>query len=76
MENYWLRLLDRLEIFQKIDEKIIDAWIDELTIGDLLNSMTENEKKLFLSLKVVDCGAELTGNQIDISVKLPEFEEN
>jgi hypothetical protein len=75
MKNYWLSLSDKREIFQEIDEKIIDAWVEDKTIGDLMASFTEEEKKVFLSLKITDCGAELTESQIDISVQLPEFEQ-
>jgi hypothetical protein len=74
MKNYWLSLSDKREIFDEIDEKIVDAWIEDKTIGDLIDSLTEEEKKVFLSLKITDCGAELTESQLDISIKLPEFE--
>ena len=75
MKNYWLSSSDRREIFDEIDEKIVDAWVEDKTIGDLIESLTEEEKKVFLSLKIIDCGAELTESQLDISVKLPEFEQ-
>ena len=75
MKNYWLSLSDKREIFDEIDEKIVDAWVEDKTIGDLIESLTEEEKKVFLSLKIIDCGAELTESQLDISVKLPEFEQ-
>jgi hypothetical protein len=75
MKNYWLSLSDKREIFDEIDEKIVDAWVEDKTIGDLIESLTEEEKKVFLSLKIIDCGAELTDSQLDISVKLPEFEQ-
>jgi hypothetical protein len=74
MKNYWLGLLNRREIFKEIDEKIVDAWADDKTFGDLLDSLTKEEKDVFLSLRITDCGAELTESQIDISMKLPEFE--
>jgi len=75
MKNYWLSLIDKREIFDEIDEKIVDAWVEDKTIGDFIESLTEEEKKVFLSLKIIDCGAELTESQLDISVKLPEFEQ-
>ena len=75
MKNYWLSLSNQREIFDEIDEKIVDAWVEDKTIGDFIESLTEEERKVFLSLKITDCGAELTESQLDISVKLPEFEQ-
>ena len=40
MKNYWLSLSDKREIFDEIDEKIVDAWIEYKTIGDLIQSLT------------------------------------
>ena len=74
VKNYWLFLSNQREIFQEIDEKIVDAWVEDKTIGFFIESLTEKEKEVFLSLKITDCGAELTESQVDISLKLP-FEQ-
>lgn len=74
IKNYWTDLVKDKEIFNKIDEKIVDAWADDLTIGDLLNSFSKEELDAFYRLKIVDCGLEKTESIIDISIKLPNFE--
>ena len=50
MKNYWLFLSNQREIFDEIDEKIVDAWVEDKTVGDFIESLTEEEKKVFLSL--------------------------
>lgn len=74
IKNYWTNLVEEKEIFNKIDEKIIDAWAEDLTMGDLLNSLSKEELDTFYRLKIVDCGLEKTESIIDISIKLPNFE--
>ena len=59
--------------FNEIDEKIVEAWSEDMTIGDLIQSFSKEQLELFYQLKLVDCGIEKTESVIDISVKLPEF---
>lgn len=74
IKNYWTGRVKDKEIFQKIDEKLVDAWAEDLTMGDLINSLSEEELETFYRLKIVDCGLEKTESIIDISIKLPNFE--
>lgn len=74
INNYWTNLSCNREIFNNIDEKVVDVWVDDKTVGDLILSLNKEELELFYKLKIVDCGLEKTNSVIDLSIKLPDFE--
>lgn len=58
-------------LFSSIDDKVVETWTEEKTIGDLLKLLTDDELKIFYKFKIVDCGLEKTEKIIDISLKIP-----
>jgi hypothetical protein len=75
---------DSLEkVFKNIDEKFIISWANNENFGVFIESLNDKEKKLLMSLKINDCGAErtekntnhgieVTNRQINISFGLSE----
>lgn len=74
IKNYWTDLLRSKEAFNNIDEKVVDAWVEDKTVGDFIKSLTNEELEVFYKLKIIDCGLEKTNSVIDMSIKLPDFE--
>lgn len=74
LKNCWVNFFKRKEIFEEIDEKVVDAWAEDKTVGDLIKSLSKEQKKVFYNLRILDCGLEKTEYIIDISIKLPDFE--
>jgi hypothetical protein len=61
----------KIEILRSIDNKIVDNWAEEKTIGDLINSLDQKELELFYSLKIIDTG-KYGDNQLDLSIAIPD----
>jgi len=59
-----------LETLKSIDEKIVDNWLEEKTLGDLLGSFNKKELELFYSLKITDTG-KYGEDQLDLSISIP-----
>ena len=60
----------QVETLRSIDDKIVDNWAEEKTIGDLLHSLDKKELDLFYSLKIIDTG-KYGDNQLDLSIAIP-----
>jgi len=61
----------QIETLRSIDDKIVDNWVEEKTLGDLINSLDQKELDLFYSLKIIDTG-KYGDNQLDISIAIPD----
>ena len=61
----------QIETLRSIDDKIVDNWAEEKTLGDLINSLDQKELDLFYSLKIIDTG-KYGDNQLDISIAIPD----
>lgn len=68
MKNYWITRVAKKRLLRQIDDKLVDSWVENETIGEFIERLTPKEKRFFLSLKIIDTGAELTNNQIDLSI--------
>lgn len=76
MKNYWITRSKKKKLLKRIDDKLIDSWVDDKSIGEFLSSLTHREKKFFLSLKIVDSGAETINNQLDLSISFEDSKDN
>ena len=76
MKNYWITRSRKKRLLKIVDDKLIDCWVDNKTIGDFLDSLTIKEKKFFLSLKIIDSGAEAVNNQLDLSISFEDLKED
>ena len=72
MKNYWTTRARKKRLLKAIDDKLIDCWIDNSSIGEFLNSLSVRERKFFLSLKIIDSGAEAVNNQLDLSISFED----
>jgi hypothetical protein len=52
LKNKWLTNAKNNQIIEEIDEHLMNAWASDVTIGEFLNSLPDNLKKVFLNLTI------------------------
>ena len=67
MHNHWLDATKK-RLFKKIDDKGIKVWDNDGSLGDFIDSLTQEEKDFFLSYKIRDFLADPDDNAFGIEI--------
>jgi hypothetical protein len=68
MQNYWLNILDKKRLFKEVDEKGLEVWNEDRTLGDLFASLNDEQTDFLMNMKVRDFFSD--SNEIAYGIEL------
>lgn len=69
-KNKWLKSKKNNELLKKFDAAMMQGWADDLSLGEILNSLTKESRDFVLSLKVNT--PIITDSGVEISLRLED----
>jgi hypothetical protein len=71
----FMKIENLINIFNSIDNKVVETWTEDKTFGDLMSMLSDDELKIFYKLKLVDSGLDITDKVMKISLKIPKIND-
>jgi hypothetical protein len=71
----FMKIENLINIFNSIDNKVVETWTEDKTFGDLMSMLSDDELKIFYKLKLVDSGLDITDKVMNISLKIPKIND-
>ena len=69
-QNKWLKIRNNSSLAQKLDALMMEAWANDVSLGDFIKSLPKDLEDFFLSMNFE---APLTNDEgIDISLRIPQ----
>jgi hypothetical protein len=71
MNNHWLNEAKYKKMFKEIDEAAMEAWGEDGTLADLINSLDDEQTALLMGMKIKDVAADLDDYEFGLTLIKP-----